>query len=166
MAADDPDALDQLLDAALFAPFGMLLELRDRSPELAARGRQHLETQIAVARMVGRFAVQMGGQQVSAFLQRQRDAAADRAAAAPAPAEPPAPAGAGPVAAPPAAPAAEPPAADVLPLEGYDTLAASQVVARLDGLDAAGLEAVRAYEQAHRNRKTILGKVAQLQRGG
>jgi hypothetical protein len=36
-------------------------------------------------------------------------------------------------------------------------------VTRLDGLGTDELEAVRAYEIAHRGRKTILNKVAQLQ---
>ena len=34
---------------------------------------------------------------------------------------------------------------------------------RLDGLEPDELEAVRAYESAHRGRKTILNKVAQIQ---
>jgi hypothetical protein len=37
------------------------------------------------------------------------------------------------------------------------------VVNRLEGLSAAELEAVRAYESANRGRKTILSKIAQLQ---
>ena len=45
----------------------------------------------------------------------------------------------------------------------YDSLAASQVVPRLSGLTADELELVRAYEAAHRGRKTILSRVAQLQ---
>jgi hypothetical protein len=36
-------------------------------------------------------------------------------------------------------------------------------VNRLAGLTATELEAVRSYEAAHRGRKTILSKVAQLQ---
>jgi hypothetical protein len=55
------------------------------------------------------------------------------------------------------------PAADDLAIPGYDSLSASQVVTRLEGLTAAELEAVRTYENAHRGRKTILNKVAQLQ---
>jgi hypothetical protein len=46
----------------------------------------------------------------------------------------------------------------------YDSLAASQVVPRLDGLTADELEVVRGYESAHRNRTTVLTRVAQLQR--
>jgi hypothetical protein len=49
-----------------------------------------------------------------------------------------------------------------LPIPGYDALSASQVVERLAGLGADELSAVREYEVAHRNRRTILGKVDQL----
>ena len=53
--------------------------------------------------------------------------------------------------------------AALLAIPDYDSLAASQVVPRLAGLTADELEAVRAYEAAHRARRTILGRVAQLQ---
>lgn len=50
----------------------------------------------------------------------------------------------------------------VLPLDGYDHLAARQVVDRLAGLDADELDAVERYELAHRRRRTVLGKIEQL----
>ena len=49
-----------------------------------------------------------------------------------------------------------------LPIPGYDALSASQVVERLAGLSSDELDAVRAYEGAHRNRRTILGKIDQI----
>lgn len=61
-------------------------------------------------------------------------------------------------------PAAPPsPAVDDLAIPDYDSLSALQVVDRLPGLTPDELEAVRAYEAAHRGRKTILNKAAQLQ---
>jgi hypothetical protein len=60
-----------------------------------------------------------------------------------------------------AAPASPP--VDSLAIPDYDSLSALQVVDRLPGLTPAELEAVRAYESAHRGRKTILNKAAQLQ---
>jgi hypothetical protein len=57
---------------------------------------------------------------------------------------------------PPATPAPE------LAIPEYDQLSASQVVERLEGLSAGELDAVRDYEQAHRGRNTILGKITQL----
>ena len=50
-----------------------------------------------------------------------------------------------------------------LAIPGYDSLAASQVVARLAGLSGAELAAVGAYESAHRARRTILTRIRQLQ---
>jgi hypothetical protein len=49
-----------------------------------------------------------------------------------------------------------------LGIPDYDELSASQVVERLDGLQAGELDAVRAYEEAHRARRTILYKIEQL----
>ena len=53
-----------------------------------------------------------------------------------------------------------------LAIPGYDTLAATQVVPRLAGLSPAELDAVGRYEEAHRSRRTILARVAQLRAGG
>jgi hypothetical protein len=82
----------------------------------------------------------------------------------------PTPAAAGPAPAPEpvrAEPAPTPgtpaPLAGTLAIPAYDSLSASQVVPRLSGLSPAELEAVRTYEAAHRGRKTILNRVAQLQ---
>lgn len=52
--------------------------------------------------------------------------------------------------------------ADELAIPGYDTLAASQVVQRLAGLNSVDLEAIASYETAHRGRRTILAKTEQL----
>jgi hypothetical protein len=49
-----------------------------------------------------------------------------------------------------------------LPIDEYESLAASQVVARLPTLTEAELEEVRSFETAHRGRRTILGKIDQL----
>jgi len=54
------------------------------------------------------------------------------------------------------------PRSDELPIPGYDALSASQVVERLAGLAPGELDAVHAYEAAHRQRRTILGKIEQL----
>jgi hypothetical protein len=50
----------------------------------------------------------------------------------------------------------------LLPIPGYNSLSASQVVERLAGLSTAELEAVRAFEATHRKRRTILGKIDQI----
>ena len=53
-----------------------------------------------------------------------------------------------------------------LAIPDYDELSASQVVDRLDGLAPSALDAIRAYEAAHRGRATILGKIEQLGHSG
>jgi hypothetical protein len=64
-----------------------------------------------------------------------------------------------------AAPAAAPIDVASLPISDYDSLAASQVVARLEALGPDDLTAIGSYEAATRGRRTILGKVHQLQAG-
>ena len=49
-----------------------------------------------------------------------------------------------------------------LAIHGFDTLSASQVVQRLDGLTRSELIALRSYETAGRGRRTILSRVDQL----
>lgn len=55
------------------------------------------------------------------------------------------------------------PPAEALPIEGYDYLAASQVIDRLEALTPTELLAVSAYEASHRCRQVVLGRIAQLQ---
>jgi hypothetical protein len=60
----DPDdtktPLDALLELGLYAPLGLALEARDRLPELIARGRQQVTSQVTLARMMGQYAVREG----------------------------------------------------------------------------------------------------------
>jgi ferritin-like metal-binding protein YciE len=49
------------------------------------------------------------------------------------------------------------------PLAGYDRLNAGQVAARLSDFTQAQLRAVAAYERAHRNRRTVLERIAALE---
>ena len=60
------------------------------------------------------------------------------------------------------APSSHVPDVATLAIPGFDTLSASQVVQRLDGLSRSELVAVRAYETAGRGRRTILSRVDQL----
>jgi hypothetical protein len=50
----------------------------------------------------------------------------------------------------------------LLAIEGYDHLAARQVVDRLGALQPDELAAVAAYERSHRHRQTVLHKIEQL----
>ena len=189
---DDPQKtpLDTLLELGLYAPLGLALAARDSLPDLIARGRQQVTSQVALARMMGQYAVKEGEKDLR---KRVEDVSATLSALGILP-EPNPPAGAGTVPTPPpetadvatdaptstngaaapstngkaaAAPAEEPVArsrAD-LAIPGYDTLSASQVVQRLAGLSADELEAVRDYESGTRGRRTILSKITQLQTG-
>lgn len=54
------------------------------------------------------------------------------------------------------------PDADELALVDYDELPASNIVAKLAALEPGEREQIAAYERAGRNRRTVLGKIAQL----
>jgi hypothetical protein len=159
---------DVFLDLTVFAPLGLVLGAREVVPELAARGRKHLDAQVRLARLVG----DLVGQQVRAFWgDGPGDGRPSRASET------------GERATVSFLPARE----EVIPVRlhghdgdgdgtradsdahlaipDYDSLAASQVVPRLAGLTPDELDAVRAYEQAHRGRATVLGRIAQLQAG-
>jgi hypothetical protein len=56
----------------------------------------------------------------------------------------------------------KPPAVGSLAIDGYDTLAASQIVSRLEGLTPAERKAVVRFESANRKRKSILDKIGRL----
>lgn len=58
--------------------------------------------------------------------------------------------------------AAARPSSNALPIADYESLAASQVVDRLERLSIAELDLVAAFERAHRGRRTVLGKIEQL----
>jgi hypothetical protein len=165
-------AVEQAVDVFVHAPIGLVFDGPGSLPALIKAGR----AQVANARLIGQFAIQQGQVEATRALARVQAQAAgvlgllghadgaprsvstqSRPAEHAAPAEPAEPADH-------AAPAeAEMPAAE-LAIPDYDSLSASQVVTRLAGLSAAELDAVRAYETANRGRKTILSKIAQLER--
>jgi hypothetical protein len=169
-------AVEHAFELFVYAPIGLLFEGTSLLPELIAKGRQ----QVGTARVMGKFfleQVQKQASQTASKLQDQTAGVIDFLGDSVTPLstdEAPAP------------PAAEPPSvravaaqvatdADAEPAEtssvsaaslaipDYDGLSASQVVNRLAGLSPDELANVQAYEAAHRGRKTILSKVAQLQ---
>jgi hypothetical protein len=165
------DPTEQLLDLLVYAPLGLLLEARDLVPKLAEKGRQRMGGQVTVARMIGEMAVRQGQRRAEKVVQRmreqQRGAGPERASGAGdgrpdnghRPSAPPADSATAP------APGGAAPDVESLAIPGYDTLSASQVVPRLEGLSPEQLDAIRAYEAATRARKTVLTRVDQL-RGG
>jgi hypothetical protein len=144
-----------MLDVFVFAPIGFALDARELLPKLAERGRN----QVALLKVVGQFAVNKGRADADRILKT-------KPAATTVPPPPPAATRTPPAArARPAATGATTAAgaAQALPINNYDTLSASQIVPRLAGLRPDELARVRAYENTHRRRRTILGRIAQLQ---
>jgi hypothetical protein len=171
------DGLDEVLDVFVFAPIGAFLHGPETVGDLATKGRQD----VANARFIGRAVLQRGlgegREQASAVVETVTRrgievlVAAARAAGMPfaeppeAPASDDMPAGSHlRVVESDEEPAGQPvgPDVDTLAIPGYDTLAASQVVPRLDDLADDELAAVQDYERGHRGRMTILSRIAQL----
>ena len=158
------DPAEQLLDLLVYAPLGLLMEARDLVPKLADKGRQRMGGQVTVARMIGEMAVRQGQRRAEKVLQRLREqqGSAGGSATAARPSN-----GHGPSPAPtatstPTSTASVAPDAGSLAIPGYDTLSASQVLPRLEGLSPTELEAVRLYEEATRARKPVLTRIEQL----
>ena len=166
-------AVEHAFDVFVYAPIGLLFEGASLLPELIAKGKSH----VAAARVVGKYTVSKGSGKATRTASRLQDQAAGVLdflgdSVTPLPSDPPArrpsaataPARRAPK---PKAPAAPTPSkssveAASLAIPDYDGLSASQVVNRLAGLSQAELRHVQLYEAAHRSRKTILSKVAQL----
>ena len=183
------DRIEQTIEMLVYAPIGAGLYLKDMGPTFVnmfvARGRAEIDRRQAqvqqrttTAKSIGQVAVAFGVPMVKQRVEKEVDNARQRAQTfletiggsdAPEPAAPPR-ARAASRPAPRPAPVREPtpptngasPARETLPIPGYDSLSASQVVERLTGLTPAELDAVRTYEGAHRNRRTILGKIDQI----
>lgn len=187
---DDDAGRPSLLDVVCYAPLGLAQVASEELPKLARQRRQAVENRIVLARWIGQIAVQQVEREI-----RKRWAASHPPASttpastetvdvtgssgsldevvsvgwsadAPPLVEPPAPA----VTAPEPAMATAMtddavPAADELPIAGYESLAAQQVVQRLATLTSAERDAIRRFETAHRHRRTILAKLEQLQAG-
>jgi hypothetical protein len=185
----DKSLNEKIADAVLYVPAGIAMSVTKDLPKLASRGRGALEVRVSSARAVGEFVVKAGADELkrrSASLLGRGSAGASQArSGGVATAEPPSPA-AGTRAAGSATPgsarmvrptAAEAPSrvtanppegngnvpeVSSLSIPGFDTLSASQVVQRLDGLNRTELVSVRAYEASTRGRRTILNRVDQL----
>ena len=147
------EAVERVVDVTVVAPIGLLALARDRRGELRDIGRGDLAARVSQLRRVGRLAVTQGRAEVQRRVDGDRPGTTATVAVV----------DESPVAAPaPAAPDADAPAARDLPIEGYDHLAASQIVAALATLDDDELDVIEAFESANRNRRTIHGRIAQL----
>src|SRR5688572_6447487 len=149
--------IEHAVDLFFYAPLGLLLNAEEMIPQLVEKGRQ----QTTVARMAGRYALKQGRKQAEKAVARVQEQLPGARIITPEPARPravPEPAHS-----PPRVASNSGPPATSLAIPDYDSLSASQVVPRLDGLAAEELDAVRQYETANRGRQPILNKVARLQ---
>ena len=117
---DEKTPLDQLLDLVFYAPVGLAVTALDELPQLVEKGRARVTGQVAMARMIGQFAVAEGQRQATSRLRQVSERlqsparlpdsrpAPSQPASRPAPA-PPAPA---PSATPPSSPAPAPAASN------------------------------------------------------
>jgi predicted component of type VI protein secretion system len=184
------DRIEHTLEVLVYAPIGVGLYLKDMGPTFVnmfvARGRAEIDRRQAqvqqrttTAKSIGQVAMAFGVPMVKQRVEKEVGTARERAqsllgsiagsddtAGAPVARAEPAPKAAPPAAK--ATPAAAPSdtngsqADPKLPIPGYNSLSASQVVERLAGLSADELEAVRAFEASNRKRRTILGKIDQI----
>lgn len=176
--ADQRPPVERLLDLALYAPVGVLVALRDDLPKHVRQGRQAVENRVQLARFIGELAVKQGRIELSKRIEANRQAAADAAAAAEAevrdgdepavdtPVVETATATATTASPDAVAAVVEVPGTAELPIAEYESLAAIHVVERLSTLHPDELESVRRFESAHRARRTVLAKIAQLQGDG
>jgi hypothetical protein len=167
---------ERILDLLVFVPAGLVVTVVEELPKLAERGRHRLGVRVSSARAVGTFAVKAGGgefrRRSESLLQRAPHRSTSRGgpmgdrSTGPTGESP----GSGPIRSsrPPPVPMrpgqgnGHIPAVSTLSIPGFDTLSASQVVQRLDGLNRIELVSVRAYEASTRGRRTILNRVDQL----
>ena len=159
-SADDPPPLERLAALALFGPLDLTIKVVEELPSSVDRARQ----QLVAARFLGKMVVDQSLVQARRRLGITTVPRSDDAASA-------SEADASPVTDPGAErPDGEtarngdaiPDAAD-LALPDYEHLPDAHVVAKLAGLTAAERDDIEAFETAHRHRRTILGKLRQLQ---
>lgn len=147
--------VEMLLDLALYAPLGAVDAMRRELPRLARRGRSQFEQKVRTARWVGEMAVRMGRSKVESEVAARRRPSEGAAASGHVTDAATTVAGAG-------LHLVEPEVVAAEPFPGYDTLPAAELVPLLARLSRSELEAVRGYESAMRNRRTVLARVEQL----
>jgi hypothetical protein len=151
--------VEKVLDVVLYAPVGVANTLRTDLPRIVSEGRSQLESRVKVAHWVGEMTVQFGRRALEQKLAARRGLVGDVDSAD--------------------GIDESGPSGDIdhrrhqpvhaghahhqqAPFEGYDSLAATQVVQLLGRLPHGELRLVRDYEVDHRQRRTVLAKIDQL----
>jgi len=158
MASDGVPLIDHLIDAAFWLPLAISTPIEPVNDRLL-RQREKSRQDLRNARVVGELAVRVARKRVE-----QRLAGARRAPSVE-PVRPARPARRAEPAEPMATPATtvvERVTAAEVPFDDYDTMPAAHIVQRLRRLDPDALRQTAAYESAHRNRRTVIGKIEQL----
>ena len=150
---DQRPIVEKVLNLVVAVPAGLISRAATDLPTAVAGVRSRLENKVKVAHWIGEMAVTTGRQELE---RRFRPT-------------PPQPAttnvaGQGHGVSGPSATAAVRPSASTCrpPFEGYDELAAAQIVQLLPRLPHADLRLIHDYEAAGRSRRTILHRIQQL----
>ncbi|CAB4893803.1 unannotated protein [freshwater metagenome] len=163
--ADGADPLGRLIDIVLYAPVGLLTLAQKELPDLIAAGKTRVDNQITLARFIGKMALRQGSSEFKRRMQATDQARQPQVV--PVHVVQQATSTTAPASAIGGAHSADQVGVGLtesdVAIDAYDSLAASQVVLRLGSLDGIELETVRQYETSHRARRTILGKITQLQ---
>jgi hypothetical protein len=159
--------LARLVELACAVPVevgGRLIDAVPSVVEQVPSAAERVKREIVLARFLGKMVVDQGVRELRTRLAPHDDEPATTPEAPVAPAAAPAVQRAAPVGAD-ALAVDDDDAPDVssLALADYDHLSSAQIVGKLDGLDAAERRAIERYERAGRCRRTILGKLAQLE---
>ncbi len=141
-----------VVDLAVLAPIGFVKRARTLIPELIEEGR----STVASAQTIGKFVTPILRKQGTKLVSNKVATVRPKRTKAVVPTVPAT-----------AATAASAPSAsgdDVAPepFAGYDYLGSAAVVARLGEFSAAQRRGIRSYEASHRNRRTVLGRLDQL----
>lgn len=184
MSDQQTERVERAIEVLVLAPIGFAATLKDMTPTMMAmlvnRGRtevEHRQQQLQTVKSTGEVAIAFGVPMLREKLNQRIDAlrpkatapeAAGESGASATPGSSSEPLNGATVAAANGAAATNGavvtsgPRSEDLAIPGYDSLSASQVVERLSGLGPDDLTLIREYELAHRNRRTIIGKIEQL----
>ncbi len=128
----------------IYAPIGLALEARELIPKLADRGRG----QVALTRLAAKVATQHGPGGVDLLLDEVRSVVMTVLGLE--------------TTVPTDTPSASVDDVEVLPIEGYQSMSAPDLLEMLEPLSNDDLEALLEFEQEHRARATVINRIQQL----
>ena len=173
MSESERPIVEEVLDYVVYAPLGIALTILEDLPGVVARGRSKVQTQVGVARFAGKLAFGQLRRTLDDILSPSRPSAQDAYGhdGPPVTSPPVLPTTEAHSTSRPASQASSSAASETshhrmqanTAIPDYDMLAASQIVARLAGLNPAELHDVKVHEAQPRGRRTILARIDQLE---